>query len=384
MASCLAAFSSARVFSLRAVTTSRVQRRGQVVCTIQPKRNNSTAATSGTHHLSPFYAEKAAPVEEDVDRAYWTDDDVSPVLLQDDESTWQDSNYVDLTLRSYKIVREETQHALQSHFMQQKKEAAAKAPATTESHHTCCAPTPEHTFCCENSIPVAIPLTPLIAHYAILEFAKSPSRLPFRRASRRHLAARPVALFVALSPLLSSRRPLSRPSLLIALPSLSAPFPSPSLSPLPSRRVLSLCSLPVALSLAPPFPSRSLSLLPSRHPLSRPSLPVALSLSAPFPSPSLSPLPSRRALSLRSLPVALSLAPPFPSRSLSLCTLPIALSLAPPFPSRSLSAPPSLSLLPSNRALSPLPSRRALSLRSLPIALSLSAPFTSSLLARLE
>ncbi|CAI5519980.1 unnamed protein product [Closterium sp. Naga37s-1] len=198
----------------------------------------------------------------------------------------------------------------------------------------------------ENSIPVAIPLTPLIAHYAILEFAKSPSRLPFRRASRRHLAARPVALFVALSPLLSSRRPLSRPSLLIALPSLSAPFPSPSLSPLPSRRVLSLCSLPVALSVAPPFPLRSLSLLPSRRPLSRPSLPVALSLSAPFPSPSLSPLPYRRALSL--------------------CTLPVALSLAPPFPSRSLSP---------LRPLSRSSLRIALSLRSLPVALSLSAPF---------
>ncbi|CAI5972189.1 unnamed protein product [Closterium sp. NIES-64] len=199
----------------------------------------------------------------------------------------------------------------------------------------------------KNSIPVAIPLTPLIAHYAILEFAKSPSRLPFLRASRRHLAARPVALFVALSPLISSRRPLSRPSLLIALPSLSAPFPSPSLSPLPSRRVLSLsapfpspslsplpsrcvlslCSLPVALSLAPPFPSRSLSPLPSRRPLSRPSLPIALSLSAPFPLPSLSPLPSHRALSLRS---ALSLAPPFESRSLYA-----------PFPSRSLSPLPS-------------------------------------------
>ncbi|CAI5938470.1 unnamed protein product [Closterium sp. NIES-64] len=119
-------------------------------------------------------------------------------------------------------------------------------------------------------------------------FAKSPTRLPFRRASRHHLVARPVALFVALSPLLSSRWPLSRPSLPIAPPvarpvalSLSAPFPSPSLSPLPSHRVLSLRS---ALSLAPPFESRSLSApFPSRS-LSLRSLPIALSLSAPFPS----------------------------------------------------------------------------------------------------
>ncbi|CAI5981116.1 unnamed protein product [Closterium sp. NIES-65] len=73
-------------------------------------------------------------------------------------------------------------------------------------------------------------------------------------------------------------------------------------------------------------------------PLSHPSLPVALSLSAlfpspPFPSRSLSPLPSHRALSLSlcSLPfalspVALSLPPPLPPRSLSLRSLPVALS----------------------------------------------------------
>ncbi|CAI5490026.1 unnamed protein product [Closterium sp. Naga37s-1] len=168
---------------------------------------------------------------------------------------------------------------------------------------------------------------------------------PFRRSSRRPLRrplSPPLLPPASLSPLPTDRPPVARP---VAL-SLSAPFPSPSLSPLPSRRVLSLCSLPVALSLAPLFPSRSLSPLPSRRPLSRPSLPVALSLSLH---------PSRRPLSRPSLPIALSL-----------------------------SAPPSLSLIPSNRALSPLPSRRALSLRSLPIALSLSAPFTSSLLARLE
>ncbi|CAI5936948.1 unnamed protein product [Closterium sp. NIES-64] len=260
----------------------------------------------------------------------------------------------------------------------------------------------------------------------------SPSRRPSRHPLRHPLSP-PLLPSASLSPLPTDRPPVARP---VGL-SLSGPFPSPSLSPLPSRRALSLRALPVALSLAPPFPSlslsplrplsrssfesrslsapfpsaslsapfpsHSLSPLPSPRPLSRPSLPVALSRSAPFPSPSLSPLPSRRALSLRSLPIALSLAPPFPSRSLS--PLPSrrplsrpsypSLSLSPrPFrrplsrPSLpiafSLSAPPSLSLLPSNRALSPLPSRRALSLRSLPIPLSHSAPFPSSLLARLE
>ncbi|CAI5993397.1 unnamed protein product [Closterium sp. NIES-65] len=260
----------------------------------------------------------------------------------------------------------------------------------------------------------------------------SPSRRPSRHPLRRPLSP-PLLPSASLSPLPTDRPPVARP---VGL-SLSAPFPSPSLSPLPSRRTLSLRALPVALSLAPPFPSlslsplrplsrssfesrslsapfpsaslstpfpsHSLSPLPSPRPLSRPSLPVALSRSAPFPSPSLSPLPSRRTLSLRSLPIALSLAPPFPSRSLS--PLPSRRPLSrPSYPSRSLSprpfrrplsrpslpiafslsAPPSLSLLPSNRALSPLPSRRALSLRSLPIPLSLSAPFPSSLLARLE
>ncbi|CAI5978663.1 unnamed protein product [Closterium sp. NIES-65] len=121
--------------------------------------------------------------------------------------------------------------------------------------------------------------------------------------------------------------------------------PSPSLSPLPSRRPRSLPSLPVALSLSPPFPSPSLSPLTSRRPLSLPSLPGDLALSPPFPSPSLSLLPSRRPLSPPSLPVAIALSSPFPSPSLSLSlpSLPVALALSPPFPS------PSSSPLPSRR-----------------------------------
>ncbi|CAI5521975.1 unnamed protein product [Closterium sp. Naga37s-1] len=118
------------------------------------------------------------------------------------------------------------------------------------------------------------------------------------------------------------RRPLSRPSLPVAL-SLSAlfpspPFPSRSLSPLPSHRALSLRSLPVALSpvalsLPPPLPSRSLSPLPSRRPLSRRPLshrPRSLLRSVPSPS-----LPSP------SLP-----SPSLPSPSLSLLLCPVALS----------------------------------------------------------
>ncbi|CAI5939176.1 unnamed protein product [Closterium sp. NIES-64] len=149
----------------------------------------------------------------------------------------------------------------------------------------------------------------------------------------------------ASSPLLSYR-PLSRPSIPVAL-SLSAPFSSPSLSPLSSRRALSIralpvASLPIALSLSPPFPSPSLSPLPSHRALSLRALLVALSLAPLISSRSLYPrpsrrLPSHRPLSLPSLPVALSLPPPFPSRSLSLRSLPVALSLAPPFPSCSLS-----------------------------------------------
>ncbi|CAI5998696.1 unnamed protein product [Closterium sp. NIES-64] len=117
-------------------------------------------------------------------------------------------------------------------------------------------------------------------------------------------------------------------------------------------------TLPVALSLPPPFPSRSLSPLPSRRPLlrcplPRPSLPIVLSLS---PLPSRRP-PSRRPLSPPSLPIACSLL-----RSLLVTLSPVALSLPPPFPSRSLSP------LPSRRPLS----RRPLSPPSLPIVLSLS------------
>ncbi|CAI5989972.1 unnamed protein product [Closterium sp. NIES-65] len=132
------------------------------------------------------------------------------------------------------------------------------------------------------------------------------------------------------SPLLSCR-PLSRPSIPVAL-SLSAPFSSP----LSSRRALSIralpvASLPIALSLFPPFPSPSLSPLPSHRALSLRALLIALSLAPLISSRSLYPrpsrrLPSRRHLSLPSLPVALSLAPPFPSCSLSLRALPIALS----------------------------------------------------------
>ncbi|CAI5999347.1 unnamed protein product [Closterium sp. NIES-64] len=166
---------------------------------------------------------------------------------------------------------------------------------------------------------------------------------------------------------------------------LSPPVLSPSLSPLHSRRALSLRALLVALSLAPLISSRSLyprpsRRLPSHRTLSLPSLPIALSLSPPFPSPSLSPLPSHRALSLRALLVALSLAPLISSRSLyprpsrrlpsrrplSLPSLPVTLSLPPPFPSRSLS----LSAPFPSPSLSPLPSRRALSLRALPVDLS--------------
>ncbi|CAI5936475.1 unnamed protein product [Closterium sp. NIES-64] len=118
------------------------------------------------------------------------------------------------------------------------------------------------------------------------------------------------------------RRPLSRPSLPVAL-SLSAlfpspPFPSRSLSTLPSHRALSLRSLPVALSpvalsLPPPLPLRSLSPLPSRRPLSRRPLshrPRSLLLSVPSPS-----------LPLPSLPL-----PSLPSPSLSLLLCPVALS----------------------------------------------------------
>ncbi|CAI6004037.1 unnamed protein product [Closterium sp. NIES-64] len=141
---------------------------------------------------------------------------------------------------------------------------------------------------------------------------------------------------------------------------------------------MTLPSCPVALSLAPPFPSRSLSPRPSRRPLSRPSHLVAISLSAPFPSPpfplrSLSPLPSRRPLSRPSLPIALSLSAPFLSPSLSRPSHLVALSLSAPFPSPPF-PPPSLS---------PLPSRRPLSPPSLPIALSLSAPFLSPSLSPL-
>ncbi|CAI6007702.1 unnamed protein product [Closterium sp. NIES-65] len=109
------------------------------------------------------------------------------------------------------------------------------------------------------------------------------------------------------------RRPLSRPSLPVAL-SLSAlfpspPFPSRSLSPLPSHRALSLRSLPVALSpvalsLPPPLPSRSLSPLPSRRPLSRrPLSHRPRYLLRYVPSPSLSVALSPVALS----PIALAL-----------------------------------------------------------------------------
>ncbi|GJP77060.1 hypothetical protein CLOP_g7493 [Closterium sp. NIES-67] len=162
MASSLSIASSTRVFSVQAVTAGRVQRRVQITCSFQPRKANRPAASSGNaHHLSPFYAEKSKPTEEDVDRAYWTDDDVSPVLLQDDETTWQDSNYVDLTMRSYKIVREETQHALQSHFLQQQKHEAAN---TAQSHHMCCAPTPSHTFCCGEDDKVAQEVSPACVH----------------------------------------------------------------------------------------------------------------------------------------------------------------------------------------------------------------------------
>ncbi|CAI6004550.1 unnamed protein product [Closterium sp. NIES-64] len=113
-------------------------------------------------------------------------------------------------------------------------------------------------------------------------------------------SARPIARTIAC-PVDPSSGPCSR-SL-----ALSPPFPSPSLSPLPS----------VALALSPPFLSPSFSPLPFRCPRSLPSLSAALALSPPFPSPSLSHLPFRGPRSLPSLPVALFLSPPFPSPSLS-------------------------------------------------------------------
>ncbi|CAI5991297.1 unnamed protein product [Closterium sp. NIES-64] len=120
----------------------------------------------------------------------------------------------------------------------------------------------------------------------------SPSNRTYHRMSRR-------SLFRSLFPF-----PRSLPPLPVAL-ALSPPFPSPSLSPLPSCRPLSLPSLSVALALSPPFPPPSLSHLPFRRPRSLTSLSVALS--PPFPSPSFSPLPFRRPRSLPSLSVALTL-----------------------------------------------------------------------------
>ncbi|CAI5993353.1 unnamed protein product [Closterium sp. NIES-65] len=122
----------------------------------------------------------------------------------------------------------------------------------------------------------------------------SPSNRTYHRMSRR-------SLFRSLFPF-----PRSLPPLPVAL-ALSPPFPSPSLSPLPSCRPLSLPSLSVALALSPPFPPPSLSHLPFRRPRSLTSLSVALALSPPFPSPSFSPLPFRRPRSLPSLSVALTL-----------------------------------------------------------------------------
>ncbi|CAI5947064.1 unnamed protein product [Closterium sp. NIES-65] len=150
----------------------------------------------------------------------------------------------------------------------------------------------------------------------------------FAPASKHSLVSHPVLP-------ISSHRLRALPSCPVAL-SLSAPFSSPSLSPLSSCRALSIralpvASLPIALSLSPPFPSRSLSLR---------SLPVSLSLAPPFPSCSLSPRPSRRPLShcplshcprslLRSVP-----SPSLPSPSLSSSLCPVALSPVAPFLSR--------------------------------------------------
>ncbi|CAI5482089.1 unnamed protein product [Closterium sp. Yama58-4] len=143
--------------------------------------------------------------------------------------------------------------------------------------------------------------------------------------ARSFLAASPSR---SLSP--RNLRPPPFPSFLHCYP----PFPSPPLSLLPSRRPPyrpisppSPFHSPVALPLSAPFPSPSLSSLPSL---------IALPLSAPFPSPSLSPLPPRRPPSLRALPISFALSPPS-----------LALSLYSPFPSPSLSPPPPN--LPSHR-----------------------------------
>ncbi|CAI5936540.1 unnamed protein product [Closterium sp. NIES-65] len=116
---------------------------------------------------------------------------------------------------------------------------------------------------------------------------------------------------------LPSHHSRSLPSIPVAL-ALSHPFPSLSLSPLPSRRSLSLSPLlSVALAFSPPFSSLSLSPLPPRR---------SLKLSPPFPSLFLSSLPSRRSFSRRSLPVALSLS--WLPSSCPRCTSP----LTPPIP----------------------------------------------------
>ncbi|CAI5932041.1 unnamed protein product [Closterium sp. NIES-65] len=135
--------------------------------------------------------------------------------------------------------------------------------------------------------PVALPSPsrrPPVAH-------PSPSRRPpvaLPSPSRRRPVARPDARRLCrLSrdctrghPLVTLAIAFSSPSRPVAL-ALSPPFPSPLLSPLPSRSPCSLPSLPVALALSPPFPSSLLSPLPSRRPCSLPSRPIALACSLP-------------------------------------------------------------------------------------------------------
>eukprot|EP00475_Leptophrys_vorax_P041931 TRINITY_DN79067_c0_g1_i1.p1 TRINITY_DN79067_c0_g1~~TRINITY_DN79067_c0_g1_i1.p1 ORF type:complete len:165 (+),score=3.90 TRINITY_DN79067_c0_g1_i1:223-717(+) len=129
-----------------------ISKNHRVNCSIKPRKANPPPTAAANRHLSPHYVEPRV-VDGDVDRAYWTDDDVTPVLFDEEDASWQDSTYVNLTMRSYKIVREETQHALQNHFMQQQQKGQ-------HSHHSVCAPTAGHTFLCGEDDQVASQVSP--------------------------------------------------------------------------------------------------------------------------------------------------------------------------------------------------------------------------------
>eukprot|EP00897_Mesotaenium_endlicherianum_P010795 jgi/Mesen1/9744/ME000695S09045 len=56
---------------------------------------------------------------------------------------WINEDYLQLSMRSYQIIKDEAQHALQHHFEE-------KAPAVTPQQvlHSCCAMDANHTFFC--------------------------------------------------------------------------------------------------------------------------------------------------------------------------------------------------------------------------------------------